>query len=43
MDTSEFIERANKIHNYKYDYSKTVYTKSKENIVIICPKHGEFW
>ena len=43
MNTSEFIERANKIHNYKYDYSKTVYTKSKENVVIICPKHGEFW
>ena len=42
MNTNEFIKRANKIHNYKYDYSKTVYTKSKENVVIICPKHGEF-
>jgi hypothetical protein len=37
MDTNEFIERANKIHNFKY-----VYSKSKECVVIICPKHGEF-
>ena len=38
----EFIKNANKIHNYKYDYSKVEYVNSKTKITIICPKHGEF-
>lgn len=38
-----FIERAVKIHNNKYDYSKVEYTKNNEKVCIICPKHGEFW
>jgi hypothetical protein len=37
-----FIKEANKIHNFKYDYSKTVYQKAKIKIKIICPIHGEF-
>jgi hypothetical protein len=41
-NTKEFINRANKIHNNKYDYSKAVYVKSINKIKIICPKHGEF-
>lgn len=32
----------NKIHNYKYDYSKAVYLNSKNKLTIICPIHGEF-
>jgi len=40
---NKFIEKANKIHNYKYDYSKSVYKGSEEQICIICPIHGEFW
>lgn len=40
--TETFIEAANYIHNNKYDYSKTVYVKNDENIIVICPKHGEF-
>jgi hypothetical protein len=40
--TNEFIEICNKIHNNKYDYSKTVYTKKDNKIIIICPIHGEF-
>lgn len=32
----------NKIHNFKYDYSKVVYLNMKSNIKIICPIHGEF-
>jgi len=43
MTTEEFIEKAKKIHNNKYDYSKTEYKKSKEKVCIICPEHGEFW
>jgi hypothetical protein len=38
----EFIELANKVHNYKYDYSKTNYIDSTKKIIIICPDHGEF-
>ena len=41
-DTISLIELANKTHNFKYDYSKTIYTGSHKNITIICPKHGEF-
>lgn len=43
LTVEEFIERANKIHNNKYNYSKSEYKGGKEKICIICPKHGEFW
>lgn len=43
LTTFEFIEKAKKIHNNKYDYSKTEYIKSKIKICIICHIHGEFW
>lgn len=38
----EFILEANKIHNNKYNYSKSVYTGSKQNLTIICKEHGDF-
>lgn len=42
--TEEFIELCKKSHpDYKYDYSKVIYTKSTDNITVICPKHGEFY
>lgn len=41
-NTNSLIELANKAHNFKYDYSKTIYTGSHKKITIICPKHGEF-
>ena len=37
-----FIDRCNKVHNNKYDYSKTVYTNKRNKVIIICPIHGEF-
>ncbi len=40
---NKFIKKANKIHSYKYDYSKSVYINSHTNIKIICPKHGIFY
>ena len=43
MTTSDFIEKAKKVHGDKYDYSKVEYINSKTKICIICPKHGEFW
>ena len=40
----DFIDRSNKIHNYKYDYSLAKETKYvNEKVCIICPEHGEFW
>ena len=40
--TEDFIERANKEHDNKYDYGKIEYKNARRNIVIICPIHGEF-
>lgn len=36
-----FIERANEIHNNKYDYSKVEYLNANSKVCIICPTHGE--
>ena len=41
--TEEFIEKANIIHNNKYDYSKVEYKSNSTKVCIICPEHGEFW
>lgn len=40
--TEQFISRAKKIHNDKYDYSLTNYTNFHGKVIIICKKHGEF-
>lgn len=39
----DFIKKANKKHNYKYDYSESVYIDSESNIRINCKKHGYFF
>ncbi len=39
----EFIDKANEVHNFSYDYSKVEYVNSKTKVLIICPIHGEFW
>lgn len=38
-----FVQRAIKVHNNKYNYSKVNYVNNRTKICIICPKHGEFW
>lgn len=43
MTTEEFIKKASIIHSNKYNYSKVKYTRSWEEVCIVCPKHGEFW
>ncbi len=40
--TTIFIEKANKTHNNKYDYSKVDYIKSLKKVKIVCKIHGEF-
>lgn len=42
LTTLEFIEKARLKHSYTYDYSKVVYSKSHDKIIIICKTHGEF-
>ena len=42
LSTNEFIEKSNKIHNNKYNYSKVVYVDNKTPVCIICPEHGDF-
>jgi hypothetical protein len=37
-----FINKSNKIHNNKYDYSLIEYKGSKINVKIICKEHGIF-
>jgi len=40
--TNEFIKKANKIHNNKYDYSLVKYINTTTYIKIICLNHGIF-
>lgn len=42
LTTEEFIQKAQKIHENFYNYSKTIYKNYREKVTIICPKHGEF-
>ena len=42
VTTNDFIQRANLIHNNKYDYSKVIYSNAKQKVIITCKKHGEF-
>lgn len=38
----DFIKKAKKIHNNKFDYSKVQFKTMKTKVTIICSKHGEF-
>ncbi len=42
LTTDKFINKASIKHNNYYDYSLVDYIHSKNNIKIICPRHGEF-
>jgi DNA-binding protein len=39
---NNFINEANKVHNNKYNYSKTEYKNNHTKVIIICPIHGNF-
>ena len=43
VSTEEFIKKAKKIHNNRYNYSKVEYINAKAKVCITCPIHGEFW
>jgi len=42
LTTEEFIVKAKSVHGDRYDYSKVVYVKNLDKVVIICKDHGEF-
>jgi hypothetical protein len=43
LTTDEFIKKAKKTHDGKYDYSKVDYVRSSDDIEIICKEHGSFF
>lgn len=42
LTTKEFVEKAQKIHGDKYDYSLVEYVNDKTKVKIVCKEHGEF-
>ena len=42
LSSEEWVEKFNKVHNNKFNYSKFVYTSIYEKSTIICNVHGEF-
>ena len=42
LTKEEFIEKANKKYNFKFDYSKVEFVNRNIPVTIICPEHGEF-
>ena len=42
LSNDNFIKKASVLHKNKYDYSKTVYNGTYNEIEIICNKHGSF-
>ena len=42
LTTEQFIAKAKKVHDDRYDYSVAEYVSAKDKVVIICPEHGPF-
>lgn len=42
ITTQKFIEKANELHNYIYNYDKVAYINAKTKIIINCKNHGDF-
>ena len=38
----EFITKANNVHNNKYSYKYTNYSRADVEVIITCPEHGDF-
>ena len=43
LTQEEFVERSQRVHGCKYDYSKAEYKTNNGKVCIICTQHGEFW
>jgi very-short-patch-repair endonuclease len=42
VTTSSFLKDVKKIHGKKYNYDKTIYDGYKNDVIVTCPKHGDF-
>ena len=42
MTQEQFLARCREVHGDRYDYSKTVYVKMHDKVVITCKEHGDF-
>lgn len=42
LNQKSFIKKANKVHDNKYDYSLTKFTRTADKVIIICSEHGVF-
>jgi len=42
ITTEEFVLLANNIHNFMYEYTRSIYTGSKQKLIITCKLHGDF-
>ena len=42
LNQNGFLEKAILVHGLKYDYSKAVYSRHCDKIIVICKNHGEF-
>ncbi len=40
--TAQWVDRARSVHGDRYVYDNTVYTNDRSEVIIMCPKHGEF-
>ena len=40
--TEEFVKKANRIHNNRYTYTKTLYTQAHSKVIVTCSSHGDF-
>lgn len=38
----KFIKDANNVHDFKYNYDKSVYIRNQIKLIITCPIHGDF-
>jgi very-short-patch-repair endonuclease len=41
-NTNQFIIESNQIHDFIFDYTKTIYKTDREKVIIECQIHGEF-
>lgn len=40
--TEEYISKVSSIHNNKYEYTKTIYVRKHDKVVVTCKVHGDF-
>jgi hypothetical protein len=42
LTTEEFVAKATQVHGGRYTYEKVVYQTTRSQIVVTCPKHGDY-